>query len=277
MILNNDIKVINTRKLFKKLLNTYDEKMRESIIQDYIKNVGIGINNNLLWHFGHIQGSTDLYSIKDTYEIFEKLNVWNVLEDWFANYQKIIAHVPVEIILLMTSVDAKFIRDHMNGICAHTINYNNIILYVYPEGDKWLESLEEICIHEYTHVVRNYNFKNNKNISNQSLLETLIEEGIAEYVVGEILGKQRIGLWSKAPIEVVNEYFPMYRDAFTITDDNEIIKYLHGDPGYKIPLWLGYSVGYEIVSNYIINNPDITIDSLLRLESEKIFLGTDYC
>ncbi|MFY3790335.1 DUF2268 domain-containing putative Zn-dependent protease [Ureibacillus sp. MALMAid1270] len=262
------IEIIDTKEFFQELVIDDNIERKNTVIQNFLKSIGLNVPNKILEQFGHIQCETDNTIIQQIYNQFEniKLNleICGILE----KLQKSISDVPIKFALMMITPESRFAIEVMKGVTAHTINKNTIIFYVYPFGNLWHDKLEEICIHEFAHVIRNCRLDDKGHLT---VLDVLVEEGIAEYTVGSVLGFNRVGIWSNTPLEVIYNYWPIYKSSLLEIDENKIFILLNGGGQQRLPIWLGYSIGYQLIVKYMEKNSHYNLNDLLNINSSDIY------
>lgn len=112
---------------------------------------------------------------------------------------------------------------------------------------------------------------------NSLLLDYIINEGLAENYVEEILGKEYVNPWAfMHQRQEFNSFIEILKNPY-INDRSKIYSIIHGNKKENIPLWLGYSYRYSLV-NFIKRNTLINIDELTKKDRNffdnynKIFL-----
>lgn len=128
---------------------------------------------------------------------------------------------------------------------------------------KFAAELSSSVCHEATHLIREdavgYNF---------SLLDAMINEGVACYVERAFLPKRRIPYIS--PIKNENKFIKKAASIFSKRNYNHSEWFF----GSKIfPKWVGYRLGYLMVDGYAKNNK-IALSDLVRMKSRDILRGS---
>lgn len=131
-----------------------------------------------------------------------------------------------------------------------------ILAYVWPTGYN-LPRLPALAVHELHHKVR---------LAFEPWDETttvgqyLVMEGLAEAFAAERHGEELLGPWTEALSEdELESAQPVMQEALEVTGFNEIRGYIFGDWaaaqfGYEprgLPDFVGYSMGYRIVREYL--------------------------
>jgi len=123
-------------------------------------------------------------------------------------------------------------------------------------------NLLKTLLHEYHHCARQLilGFP-------RTLIDALVSEGLADHFQLEITGGEPPPWSSALSDEQLQKFVPIMKNEFKIP------KYDHrgwffGSDDRGIPRWTGYSVGFQIVSDYLKSHPKETASSLYALSSE---------
>jgi len=131
-------------------------------------------------------------------------------------------------------------------------------LYINPVKD-WEKGLANTIVHEYTHSI-SHHYHNWEKLS-----DSLVFEGLAEHFREEVIGG-KIAPWSNAVSKnKCKEYFKLLKNKLNRTDLHQSVFF--GSKDY--PRWLGYSIGYNFVGEFITNNK-ISWSDLLKIKPDKI-------
>ena len=155
------------------------------------------------------------------------------------------------------------------GIVGHALSQGDIVINIDFSRkdikniiDKWLPSA---IYHELSHVVR----ENTAGGCYDTLLDALITEGIACYAEKEICGmnlpyikpiKREKEFWKKAKTKLCRKKYN-YNEWFFGSK--------------KLPRWIGYRLGYLIVSSFMQENRNISLAKLVRTKSKIILKRSD--
>ena len=69
--------------------------------------------------------------------------------------------------------------------------------------------------------------------------------------------------------------WPRVQRRLSVSDTTEIRRMLFGD-GDRVPLWTGYTFGYDIVKSYLESHPDAQPANLTGLPASVIFEASGY-
>ncbi|KOS63194.1 hypothetical protein FJQ98_24625 [Lysinibacillus agricola] len=144
---------------------------------------------------------------------------------------------------------------------------NAMFLYI---GELKKQELKALFAHEYNHVCRLQYL--NKSLNEVTLLDSLILEGLAECAVEEIYGDKWLAPWLRhysldKMLEIWKEHFLPQINIQGLTNH---VEFLYGG---KLPQWIGYCIGYEIVRTYIKNHSS---NKLHEKSSKEILAGSDF-
>ncbi|MDG5473660.1 DUF2268 domain-containing putative Zn-dependent protease [Jeotgalibacillus sp. ET6] len=130
-------------------------------------------------------------------------------------------------------------------------------------------SLKAIFAHEYNHVCR----LNRLNIPSEkmNLKESLIIEGLGEYAVKQMAGEQFLAPWTG--LYTLKERMKIWKKVFVPellskgTDQHQ--KFLYGTSSKMLPRWIGYHIGFHIVSSYVQKKGATSMKQLLSISADE--------
>jgi uncharacterized protein YjaZ len=153
------------------------------------------------------------------------------------------------------------------GFGGFTMTQNLVMIPINSSFPNLKNSLEEnlprTIAHELYHCLRNYAFN-----KKSTLLEALINEGLADHFDIEINGKEP-EKWDTALTET--QFKELYKRAKKEFDS---FSYNHrawffGSEKDNLPRWTGYSIGFRIVGDYLKKHPDKKSSNLYRAEVKE--------
>lgn len=157
-----------------------------------------------------------------------------------------------------------FTKEKMNGVYGFCPWKKTIHLYCSPNAFDDIALQRTVC-HEYNHAV--YRDKHSWN----TLLDSFIFEGLAEHFVDDVIGGER-SLWTKAVSKhKAKEYFAQLKEDLQKTT-------LYFDVffgGKKYPLWLGYTIGYYLIQDFLKKNKNLSWQEIMGLTPKQIFVCID--
>ena len=128
--------------------------------------------------------------------------------------------------------------------------------------------IEKTLIHELHHAAR---MQAGVLMNKGSFLEYLFSEGLADHFVYELTGD--LGKWATATntedkIRLLRRVKKKYSKNFTDKDHRDW--FTRGSKSLRIPQFAGYSIGFEVVKNFLTKNPDKSAASLVKTPVEEI-------
>ncbi|MUV36355.1 uncharacterized protein JNUCC1_00157 [Lentibacillus sp. JNUCC-1] len=144
--------------------------------------------------------------------------------------------------------------------------YDKLFLFVSAHHDE--HEIRSVFIHEYNHVARlNHYHKTEDEIS---FIDSVIMEGLAEYAVYDLLGKENTANWTnyynaKEISYIIEKFIRPYQTLKRSHPLHDRI--LYGQQRY--PAMAGYAAGYHMVKSYV-KQTATTWPELLETPSENI-------
>ena len=176
---------------------------------------------------------------KKIYKHLLERGVWEKTEQLFATYKQLWngPDVPMYIFPLGTGQRA---METKSGLAfKHS-------LFLFLDSQISEKEIEAVLIHEYHHVCRLHRLKNKKN----TLLDTMVMEGLAERTVEKYLGSEYLAPWTKIyrDSEFKRLWTRYVEDKYNDATFNPLHdRIMLGRFGY--PHMLGYWSGYQLVKN----------------------------
>ena len=165
--------------------------------------------------------------------------------------------------------DARKILDM--GILADTYGTGKIIISIDPTSENWENMLPRIVAHEYHHSIWiSRNFKT----AHFSLLDCLTLEGRAEGFA-DLLYPDSEAPWPGFT-DVDNEHhvWKHMKKVLHSREEQVIMKMFIGDK--DIPFLSVYSMGYRIMQEYLLNNPDVSLMEWTDMEAGELLSKSKY-
>jgi uncharacterized protein YjaZ len=146
------------------------------------------------------------------------------------------------------------------------------VILLFGELNITLQEWKALLTHEYHHVVRMHVLEGKEN---DTLLDSMIMEGLAEYAVYERLGESYNAEWTK--LYTKEEAISMWRrlirkkqETKKNTKQHDIL--LNGLGFY--PAMFGYNIGYYIVQDFVHHRKSTTTE-LLKMSAKEIMEGAE--
>ncbi|ASK64474.1 hypothetical protein CFK37_18645 [Virgibacillus phasianinus] len=198
-------------------------------------------------------------------ESFIKNELESLQKNFPTNYQ-------ITFELFVLDEDDDFVKDKLSGVSAFTDWDGKMCFVVYPD-EKVRLALKSVITHEFNHHWRISKLAMKE--GNETLLDRMILEGLAEHFVKHVLGESFQGPYKDALTEqeaktLWNQTYHIHAfEKGGITDP-----FLFGDSEQGLPFWGGYSIGYYLVKWYLEKNRSISFEELMLLPSEEFI---EYC
>ena len=205
----------------------------------------------------------DVISIltKHKYEIEEE-----ILDSISKCYQKLkTKKIYVFIFPIVRNEITKVYFKFMGGIAASCPYKSILLLFINPTTINWRNFMRVAVFHEYTHCIRLNYF--NPYLEEPTLLEYIIREGIGDVFVYRNLGVKPI--WVIYSQKKAKEFYKLIIKNKDSKNRALILKIMFGD-GRKIPKWVGYAVGFNIVKSVMEEN-NLSFEKIIKMNASEIF------
>ncbi len=246
---------LNEEKVKDLIMNKYFSTCEYPyIVEDYVYDPAVN-------KAAELQKTID--GIKDNYEIIIE-NVFDALK----KSRSLIENDDVSVYILPANPDKKHLAEILGGVLALCGGSREIVLLIDTEIKGWLEMLKYSVVHEYHHVCWTRN--NYEKTTKWTLIDYLVFEGradsFAHLVYPEIHHPPSFALSEEEKSELWNKI----KGSLETTDFLLQREIMFGSENY--PHWGGYTLGYDIVQKFLLENKDISADNWTDIEGETIFL-----
>jgi len=161
-----------------------------------------------------------------------------------------------------------FVKNKMGGVGGFSPWRNTIIISINPTVRNWETALKKTIAHEYNHSVI-YNSHKWEN-----LLDSIIFEGFAEHFREQVVGGKRAP-WAKAVSQKeCQKYFSKLKEKLNSKNHQLYREVFFGSEKY--PLWLGYSLGYQIVNSFLSKNKEKSWTDLVKIKPKEILKESSF-
>jgi uncharacterized protein YjaZ len=150
-------------------------------------------------------------------------------------------------------------------------NSNAILLIVNPLSTNYKQSLARTLAHEYYHSVNKQVVKNEK----KDLLTGLISEGKAENFASIVFPKVTSHFAGKLSKDDEYKLWKEINSKLSSEDVDVKSAILNGNKG-DFPQLGGYTIGYNIVKEYIKKNPNVSIQEWTSMKAADILEKSGY-
>ncbi|MGB7998736.1 MAG: DUF2268 domain-containing putative Zn-dependent protease [Anaerobacillus sp.] len=167
--------------------------------------------------------------------------------------------------LFILSDNDHFVKEKLGGVSAFT-EWNGKMCFIVNPSEDITPVLRSVIAHEFHHHMRIQRLKMKE--ENETLLDRLILEGLAEHFVMCELGEEYLGPYKDALNETEAKYY--WNNRFK---QHMFVKgiaaepFMFGSNEKALPFWGGYAIGFFLVKQYITKHPELTIQQLTGLPS----------
>ncbi|MBS3060721.1 MAG: hypothetical protein J4432_04410 [DPANN group archaeon] len=126
----------------------------------------------------------------------------------------------------------------------------------------WKTSLRETIAHEYCHSITKYP------IANNSILDAIIYEGMAEHYRENVVGGKTAPWASALSRNESKAQLKKLKSKLNSKSHKLFQQVFFGSSEY--PLWTGYSIGYQIIKEFMKRSPNVTWKEIMALDPKKI-------
>ena len=178
----------------------------------------------------------------------------------------VIKSIPIDNVDIVFYESVQRIIEHL-GFGGHAVTKNTIFIPINPSflnlEMSFKENLSRTIAHELYHCLRNFTAE-----GKHTLLEALVNEGLADHFGIEITGKEP-EKWDTALTKV--QFKKLYKQAEKEFDNSTYNHWawFFGSQKEGIPRWSGYTIGFAIVGDYLKKHPDQKPSNLYKAEAKE--------
>lgn len=174
--------------------------------------------------------------------------------------------IPIDNVDIVFYENVQRIIEHL-GFGGHTITKNAIFIPINPTFPNLEVSLKEnlsrTIAHELYHCLRNFTAG-----EKHTLLEALVNEGLADHFGIEITGKKPEKWDTELTETQFNNLYKRAEKEFNNSTYNHRA-WFFGSQKEQIPKWSGYTIGFTIVGDYLKKHPDQKPSNLYKVEAKE--------
>ena len=221
---------------------------------------------------------TNLQTLKKQIDLLNKIDLDN-LKDIF---EKIASALPINeddtiyIALYPLSDDNTAVKERQNGV-AGTSTFGNMLISINPLADNFLEWIPYVFAHEYHHTVwGNYWYALHGGELDNRFINSLLIDGQADsFALSFYPGLKPKWLFDMSK-ETEKALWEKHYSKVYLEPDVDYGKYMFGDEANKIPWCAGYAIGYRIVQQFLLRNPNTSFLKLLEMRPLDIYKLSGY-
>src|SRR3989344_2664021 len=208
-----------------------------------------------------------LDAVKDIIPFTEKLK--SVAKSAVSSVKKLLPIKDVDIVFY-DNPGATFDEGEIVGIGGFTQNAHTMFISLNPRHPNFKNALGNelffMLAHELNHTIRWQ-----KQVEGDTLLEAMIFEGLADHFAMEVTGRKNPTAYSSAL--TLSQKKTLFDKASKEWDKptynhNE---WFYGSKPEIIPRWTGYTLGYDLVADYLKEHPG-TLPSSLATADASLFI-----
>lgn len=163
---------------------------------------------------------------------------------------------------------SSFTKNKMSGVSGYTPWQNTMLVFVDSTTKQWKKLLESTIAHEYLHTITRQYHKW------ETLLDSIIFEGLAENFVQDVL-ENKLSPWSRAlDLRQSKKYLKKIKHKLESKDMDIYKSVFFKDKEY--PLWTGYSIGYNIVKNFLNKQSVYSWEQIVKLKPKTILRNSGF-
>ncbi|KAB2330870.1 DUF2268 domain-containing protein [Bacillus mesophilum] len=206
---------------------------------------------------------------RKTHDYFKKLqkqDIWLQVKELFKIYKRKWNGPDIPIYIFPVEARQSLFVRHQLGKSGVSFK-DKVFLFLSPAEDP--KELEALFVHEYHHVCRMNKLK--KAVSEYTLLDSIVLEGLAEYTVRNCCGEDYLSAWCTYYTEKeIETFWKQFIKPYLTKKKTERLhdQVLFGKR--NVPDMLGYAAGYVIISKYAENHQITLSDSLTKPADEFI-------
>jgi uncharacterized protein YjaZ len=190
---------------------------------------------------------------------FNKKLILEIIEKSIKKCHQFIPSDPTRIFIFPSFNPFK--KEKMFGVGGFCPGKNAVLIDINPVSG-WQTALEKTVYHEFNHSIVSIPF------NQWTLLDSLVFEGLADNFAEE-LSNGKTSPWVKACSEKsCREYFFKIKKLLSSKSYKTHQAVFFANIEY--PLWLGYSMGYQIVKSFLKKNPELKWKDIMKLGTKEI-------
>ncbi|KAA0550411.1 hypothetical protein FZW96_00375 [Bacillus sp. BGMRC 2118] len=221
--------------------------------------------------FGMIDINQDHSLLRERLDNIHHLKFESFIKNKLAHLQhKYRVDKPIQLEVFLLDDNDEFVKEKLGGVSAFT-EWNGRICFVVLPEEQIRHTLHSVITHEFHHHWRMNSLHINE--ENETLLDRMILEGLAEHFVEKELGSHFLGPYKDALIESQAKHFWRETYRYHIHEKGDGCNpFMFGNAERQLPFWGGYSIGYYLVKWYVEKNKSISIEELTILPSEQFIV-----
>ncbi len=159
------------------------------------------------------------------------------------------------------------------GTCAG----ENILIEANPWVGGWEKYLPWVLAHEYNHTVWGYNFYYLQGNKFQDLMTSIISEGLADSFAKDVCPDLTPSWINALTADQEAQQWNVLQEYMRLEDNMELHhRFFFGDANNNTPPFTGYSIGYNIIREFLKKRPNIGHEKLVETNPWEILEVSNY-
>ena len=217
----------------------------------------------------------DLDSLDYAIQMLRDSKIEQVFEQTLLRITRLLPGPEVTVCIFALDPRRTFVREFMHSVTGFCPGSGRIVLYAYSEKD-WLQWFPLMLAHEYHHNVWTHHqaHQDKSFLDTFGLLDNILLEGRADSFAKIVFPDMKSAHTTALSKEQEAEQWKSMQSFLDDTSDVIHSKYMIGGDG--IPLWTGYTIGFNIVQSYIQNHPNASIDDWTYMDAYELLASSKY-
>lgn len=226
------------------------------------------------WTIYYFNTIRKLDLLENEMDILVKEDVVSMVEDTLEECNKFLPSVNTTVYIFPYDPTDRTFTYNARGVGSFTTfgRGREIFLFINPTHGGWKERIKYAVAHEYHHST--WMYKNYREYE-VTLLDYLILEGRADSFANIVYPEAEVSHTTSISLSQERKLWEKIKPNLDSTDTNYNQKVIFGDYE-EFPHWTGYTIGYNIVQEYIKNNPKVSIEEWTNMEVKDILENSGY-
>ena len=209
---------------------------------------------------------TDVRTLKKQIELMKQIDL-KALETEFNRIAEVLPPYdedPIYVAIYPLDDQNEAVKERQNGVIG-TSTFGNIMIQVNPFAEDYEKWIPYVFAHEYHHTIFGaYWYGIRQGELGGQFMDALLTDGEADHFAlsfyPDLKPKWLFGMTED---EIKNLFYEKYADLVKCTDV-DYGTYMFGNKEQQIPWCAGYAVGFYLISQYKIRNPQLTYRKMLE-------------
>ena len=250
------------------LATLYQEIILEPVFEDFVS--GGEYSSLASTYIGKTIRQLDDLEIK--LDLLKDNQVEEIVNGALINSSEYLSGVDTTVYIFPSTIEYYDLTNPLGGVGGCTLGSGKILISVDPTVEGWESILTYTVAHEYHHSVWTSRQVENKETT---LLDYLTFEGRADSFAARIYSDIKVPWTSSIDLEVERYIWDLIKNEIDSNDAEILYTVMFGGVN-GFPHWSGYTIGYNIVQDFLKNNPEISFEELTDMEPNEILDRSNY-